>query len=118
MNTNYVVKVTYDVKGELKHDPKYEPTVWDLKQKFQDYLDGMTKYYDRLTWWSMDADITAKIVLEKLPQWFVWSIVLSVDGTKHMFPVSIDNDTPLDNSQQLIHELTKKLTHQINNKLI
>lgn len=112
MNRTYNVKFQCDVKGEMKKDG-LQPTTVDVEKEFQQSLLSLTHYYDRLTGSNYDADIVAKATVEKLPWGYVWEVTLKIDGAKHIFNASIDNNTPLKNPMAMVAQLHKKLVNQM-----
>ena len=111
-HTSYEVKYQFDFKGELR-DAKYEPTIVDMKTRFQEMIEWLHQQFDSLTWANHDAQITTKFTVEKVSLWYYGTILLLIDGVKFEILVNIDQDTPLENPMTMISELHKKITNRI-----
>ncbi len=111
-HTPYQVKYQFDFKGELK-EAKYEPTVADIKTKFQESIESLHHHFDSLTGANHDAEIRAKLTVAKVSAWYHSIVVILVDGSKYEILANIDEDTPIENPMTMIVELHKKLTNRI-----
>lgn len=108
----YSIKYQCDFKGELTEE-KYEPTRVDIKTKLLESISSLTTYYDHLTGSNIEAEITAKAVIDKVSSGYVWSVILWIDGAKYQINATIDYDTPIDNPVTMITELHKKIINGI-----
>ena len=111
-HTPYQVKYQFDLKGELK-EVKYEPTVVDIKVKFQEMTNWLHQQFDSLTWTNHEAEITSKLAVGKVAAWYYATVLLHVDGAKFEILASIDQDTPIENPITMIAELHKKIINRI-----
>ena len=111
-HTPYQVKYQFDFKGELK-EVKYEPTVVDIKVKFQEMIDWLHQQFDRLTGANHDAEIRVKLTVAKVSAWYHSIVLILVDGSKYEILANIDEDNSIENPMTMIAELSKKIINRI-----
>jgi hypothetical protein len=111
-HTPYQVKYQFDIKGELK-EAKYEPTIVDIKAKFQESIESLHQQFDSLTGANHDAEITVKLTVAKVSSWYYSTALILIDGAKYEVLASIDQDTPIENPMTMIVELHKKIVNRI-----
>lgn len=107
-HTPYHIKYQYDIKGELQ-ELKYEPTIADVKTRFEEMLESLHAHIDGLTKANHEAEIVAKLTMSKIPSWYEASAWIWIDGNKY----EIISHTSSDNTATLITDLKKSLSNEI-----
>lgn len=110
-HTPYLVKYQYDIEWELQ-DLKYEPTMTDLKVKFEEMVLGLHTAIDGLTWANHEAEIVAKLRVSKISSWYEATAWLWIDGNKY----EIIATTTADTSVKLLNNIQKSFTNEISHK--
>jgi len=110
-HTPYQTKCQYDIKGELQ-ELKYEPTVADIKLRFEEMVESLHISIDWLTGANHDAEIIAKLTIAKVWSWYEATTWLWIDGNKHEIVARVSSD----NIITLIASLKKSLTNEMDHK--
>lgn len=110
-HTPYETKYQYDIKGELQ-ELKYEPTVADVKLRFEEMVDSLHIAIDGLTGANHDAEIVAKLTISKVSSWYEATAWLWIDGNKH----EIVSRTSADDLISLMASLKKSLSNEMTHK--
>lgn len=110
-HTPYTTKYQYDIKGELQ-ELKYEPTVADIKLRFEEMVINLHIAIDGLTGANHDAEIIAKLTISKVSSWYEATAWLWIDGNKYEIVSRTSTDTII----SLMADLKKSLSNEMEHK--